>query len=62
MAKGDELIIRVRDDCEPLNLTEYYEALTESREREAGLSIIMKMSEQVQYTSTLGTNNIIVRI
>ena len=62
VAKGDELIIRVRDDCEPLNLTEYYEALTESREREAGLSIIMKMSEQVQYTSTLGTNNIIVRI
>ena len=62
VAKGDELIIRMRDDCKPFNLTEYYKALTESREHEAGLSIIMEMSKDVQYTNTLGTNNLIVRI
>ena len=62
VAKGEELIIRMRDDCKPLNLTEYYKALTESRERDAGLSIIMKLSKDVQYTNTLGTNNLIVRI
>ena len=62
VAKGKELIIRMRDDCKPFNLTEYYHALTESRERDAGLSIIMKLSRDVQYTNTLGTNNLIVRI
>ena len=62
VAKGEELIIRMRDDCKPFNLTEYYKALTESMEREAGLSIIMKLSKDVQYTNTLGTNNLIVRI
>ena len=62
VAKGEELIIRMRDDCKPLNLTEYYKALTESYERDAGLSIIMKMSKDVQYTNTLGTNNLIVSV
>ena len=62
VAKGKELIIRMRDDCKPLNLKEYYKALTESHERDAGLSIIMKMSKDVQYTNTLGTNNLIVRV
>ncbi len=61
VAKGRELIIRMRDDCKPLNLTEYYKALNESRQRDAGLSIIMKMSKDVQYTNTLGANNLIVR-
>ena len=62
VAKGGELIIRMRDDCKPFNLTEYYHALTESRKNDAGLSIIMKLSRDVQYTNTLGTNNLIVRI
>ena len=62
VAKGDELIIRMRDDCKPFNMTEYYHALTESREREAGLSIIMNMSRDVQYTNTLGTNTLIIRM
>lgn len=62
VAKGDNLIIRMRDDCKPFNLTEYYKALTESRERNAGLSIIMKLSKDVQYTNTLGMNNLIVRV
>ena len=62
VAKGDELIIRMRDDCKPFNLTEYYRVLTESRQRDAGLSIIMKMPEDVQYTNTLGTNTLIIRM
>ena len=62
LAKGDELIIRMRDDCEPFNLTEYYQIVHEDIEQGVGMSIIMKLSKDVQYTNTLGTNNLIVRI
>lgn len=62
VAKGEGLIIRMRDDCKPFNMTEYYQALADSRENDAGLSIIMKMSKDVQYTNALGTNNLIVRV
>ena len=62
LAKGEELIIRMRDDCKPFNMTEYYKTLAEDREQNAGLAIIMKMSKSVQYTNTLGVNNLIVRI
>ena len=62
VAKGDELIIRMRDDCKPFNMTEYYKMVRDDIEHGAGMSIIMKQSKDVQYTNTLGTNNLIVRI
>ncbi len=62
VAKGEELIIRMRDDCKPFNLTEYYMKVREDIEQGVGMSIIMKKSKDVQYTNTLGTNNLIVRI
>ena len=62
VAKGEELIIRMRDDCKPFNMTEYYKMVRDDIEQGAGMSIIMKQSKDVQYTNTLGTNNLIVRI
>ena len=62
VAKGEELIIRMRDDCKPFNLTEYYKMVRDDIEKGAGMSIIMKQSKDVQYTNTLGTNNLIVRL
>ena len=62
VAKGDELIIRMRDDCKLFNMTEYYKELTESKEQDIGLAIIMKKSREVTYTNTLGVNNLIVRL
>ena len=62
VAKGDELIIRMRDDCKPFNLTEYSQMVHENRENNAGIAIIMKISKSVTYTNALGTNNLIVKI
>ena len=62
VAKGEELIIRMRDDCRLFNITEYYQMVREDHEKGVGMSIIMKKSKSVQYTNTLGANNLIVRI
>ena len=61
-AKNEELIIRMRDDCKPFNLTEYYKMVREDIEQGVGTAIIMKKAKDVQYTNTLGTNNLIVRL
>ncbi len=55
------LIIRMRDDCEPLNIKEYYKFLNTFEEK-IGLSIILKISKEVIYTPTFGANNLILRI
>ncbi|MBQ7067779.1 MAG: ATP-binding protein, partial [Synergistaceae bacterium] len=64
VAKNEDLIIRMRDDCKPLNLTEYYKFLNtpEEKEKEAGLAIIMNMTKEVIYTPTFGANNLIIKI
>ena len=64
VARNEELIIRMRNNCKPLNLTEYYKFLNtpEEKEKEADLAIIMNMAKEVIYTPTFGANNIIVKI
>lgn len=65
VAKGDDLIIRMRDDCKPLNLKDYYQLLLETPEiedEEISLAIIFKMAKDVKYTATFGANNLIVRV
>ena len=64
VAKGRDLIIRIRDDCKPFHVTEYYRIVSglQDREKEIGLTIIMKMAEEVKNTATFGANNLIVRI
>ena len=64
IAKDEDLIIRIRDNCEPFNLTEYYEIVQgeQKQDKEISLTIIMKTAKDVSYTAAFGTNNIIVRI
>ena len=64
VAKGGDLIIRIRDDCKPFNITEYYELIKDDqdKEKEISLAIIMKMAKDVKYTAAFGANNLIVRI
>ena len=64
VAKNDDLIIRIRDDCRPFNVTEYYELIKKERaiDKEISLAIIMKMAKDVKYTTAFGTNNLIVKI
>lgn len=53
VAKGEDLIIRIRDDCKPFDMTEYYPTLDDNRAQNAGLAIIMNMSKNVHSTRTL---------
>ena len=64
VAKGGDLIVRIRDDCKPFNVTEYYELIKDDqdKEKEISLAIIMKMAKDVKYTAAFGANNLIVRI
>ncbi len=64
VAKNEDLIIRLRDDCRPFNVTEYYQIIRgiRDREREIGLTILMNIAEEVTYTAAFGANNLIVRI
>ena len=64
VAKAGDLIIRMRDDCRPLNLVEYYHLIKDDGDMETNLSlsIIMRQAKEVQYTNTFGANNILIRI
>ena len=64
VAKDADLIIRLRDDCKPLNLIDYYEAVKAdcAETDEPGLSIIMKIAREASYCASFGVNNLIVRI
>jgi len=64
IAKNEDLIIRIRDDCKPFNMIEYYNLIRESRdpEKNTGFAIVMKLSKDVKYSFTFGANNIIVRL
>ena len=65
VAKNGDLIIRMRDDCKPLNLKDYYQLIQSSQDKkdeEINLAIIFKMAKEVKYTATFGANNLIVRV
>lgn len=56
---------RIRDDCKSFNLPEQY-AMRQVQEddptKNVGIRMVMKMSREVQYLSTMSTNNLIIRI
>lgn len=64
VARNEDLMIRLRDDCRPFNVTEYYVMVSRlhDRENEIGLTIIMNIADEVKYTAAFGANNLIVRI
>lgn len=64
VSKNDDLIIRMRDDCKPLNLQDYYQLIKDSQDKtkEISLAIIFEMAKEVKYTSTFGANNLIIRV
>lgn len=65
VAKDDSLIIRMRDDCQLLNLKEYYQMIKGSQAIEGkalNLAIILKTAKEVKYTATFGANTLILRV
>ena len=65
IAKDNELILRIRDDCRPFNIVERYKMIStqdSNPEKNIGIRLVMNMCSDVKYVSTMGTNNLIIRI
>ena len=62
VAKDEDLLIRMRDDCKAFNISEYYQHLQENKEKDMSLDILMNMAKEVKYAFTFGANSIIVRL
>ena len=66
LVKNKELILRIRDDCRPFNLLEQYE-LTRQQDKDdpiknIGIRMVVETCKDIQYLSTMSTNNLIIRI
>ena len=65
LVKDDELILRIRDDCRPFNLPEQYELSRKDQDdpgKNAGIRMVMQSCRDIQYLSTMSTNNLIIHI
>jgi len=65
VAKGDDLILRVRDDCILFNVREKGEEWKEDPKNIAdniGIRMTMAAAKDLKYVNTLGTNTLIITI
>jgi anti-sigma regulatory factor (Ser/Thr protein kinase) len=64
VAKNEDLIIRMRDDFESINITDIYKKDMEEKgsEEDMGLAIVMRMTKDVKYAAAFGANNLIIRV
>ena len=62
--KDDELIIRLRDNCESFDPRKKYEQIYagEDAERSIGIRMIMAEASDVRYTTMFNLNNLLIRI
>ena len=65
VVKDDDLILRVRDDCELFNVRAKGEAWMEKPDdvtRNIGIRLTMASAKDLQYANTLGTNTLIITV
>lgn len=66
LIKEGELILRMRDDCRPFDPMEQYNIMRKTDNKDKlknfGIRLAVNMSKEVRYLSTLGTNNLIIKI
>ena len=65
VAKGDELILRVRDDCVRFNVKEKGENWKERPDdvvKNIGIRMTMAMAKDLKYVNTLGTNTLLITV
>ena len=64
VAKEDDLIVRMRDDFESINITDIYKKEMEEKGTvdDLGLAIVMRMAKDVKYAAAFGANNLIIRV
>ena len=64
LAKENEIILRIRDDCRPFNPVNYYKTYGHdgNKEKNIGLRLVINMTKSIKYISTMGTNNLVIKI
>lgn len=64
LAKEKYIILRIRDDCRPFNPVNYYRIYEhdDNWEKNIGLRMVIKMTKSIKYVSTMGTNNLVIKI
>ena len=64
VCKGDEVILRIRDNCSRFNPKVYYETVYEQQDKTSsmGIRMIMEMTREFSYTTALKMNNIMVKV
>ena len=64
LAKENEIILRIRDDCRPFNPVNYYKIYGQdgNKEKNIGLRMAINMAKSIKYVSTMGTNNLVIKI
>ena len=65
IAKNDDLILRIRDDCELFNVREKGEAWMENLEditKNLGIRLTMASARDLKYVNTLGTNTLLITV
>ena len=61
--KGEDVILRVKDDCVPFNPQERAELLdTQDMTRNIGLRMVMRIAKSVDYQNLLGLNVLTMRV
>lgn len=63
LAKENEVILRLRDNCRPFDpLQRYQMANDEDLSKNIGIRMVVKSCKEIHYISTFNTNNLIVKI
>lgn len=61
--ENGDMFLRIQDNCPDFNVMKYCSRLQEmSRERCVGLRLVSKISKEMSYVNSLGTNNLIISI
>lgn len=60
--KGDDLILRIRDDCKLFDIAKKYNEIKDKKDfANIGIKIVMGTCKNLLYVNSLNTNNIIIR-
>ena len=65
LAKDDELILRIRDDCRRFDPTDKYKKelqFDENPENGMAIKMLIKLAKEMKYTGLFGVNNLIIRV
>ena len=61
--KGDELILRIKDDCVPFDLTERQKIMDpEDITKNIGIRMVTSLARDIRYQNILGMNALTVRL